>query len=390
MATSLALALLLLAQGQPPQTQTAPATPVQADPGMTTFTDAALGLSFAHPTTWTTVATPVPVAPKTKGNRFKLPGGKKPEKKPDDGMVTFRIPGANGAAPSELTIVHASFSDAPEKWQQIQADTNRNQKREVERQWQQEILSVPLLLTRISYDQNGTPTTTVTGLLYNAAPYKLLFRLTGPTAGFDGAQYQFTQAMETLRTTSDTLPSAQEPGKPITPPVVPGPDAKHAIFGKTKVPPQQAPLSLPVTVGTRKMVLRVPEGWTLDKVDADSAVLRNPEVKDGVTVKLYASATAARPADALNAAANKTLEEYKTVDLREDTTGEPNKAGNPMLAVWRKGTAAKGPYATLDAVVVAGDYYMLFALHPSPGEDLNHERKVVQAMLDAVGLEPAP
>ncbi len=384
MATTFALTLLLIAQAQAPAPQTPP------DASTTTFTDAALGLSFAHPTTWTTVATPVPVVAKGKGNRFKLPGGKKPEKRPDDGMVTFRIPGAAGAASSELTIVRASFSDAPEKWQQIQADTNRNQKRDVERQWQQEILSVPLLLTRIAYDQNGTPTTTVTGLLYNAAPYKLLFRLTGPTSGFDTAQYQFTQAMETLRTTTDALPTAQEPGKPITAPEVPGPDVKHAIFGKSKVPPQAAPLSLPIGVGGRKMLLRVPEGWTLEKVEGDSAVLRSPLVKEGIAVKLYVAATAPRPTEALNAAANKTLEEYKTVDLREDSGGAPNRAGNPMLAVWRRGTSAKGPYATLDALVVAGDYYMLFALHPTPGEDLSHERKAVQAMLDAVGLEPAP
>lgn len=384
MATTLALTLLLIAQG------TAPAPQTPADAGATTFTDAALGLSFAHPTTWTTVATPVPVEPKGKGNRFRLPGGKKTEKRPDDGMVTFRIPGAAGAPPSELTIVRASFSGTPELWQQIQADTNRNQKRDVERQWQQEILGVPLLLTRIAYDQDGTATTTVTGLLYNASAYKLDFRLTGPTAGFDAAQYQFTQAMETLRTTTDTLPTAQEPGKQIAAPVLPGPDVKHPIFTGSKAAPKVAPLALPVTVGGRKMVLHVPEGWTLDKVDADSAILRNPAVKDGVTVKLYAAATAPRPGEALSAAANKTLDEYKTVDLREDSGGKPNAAGNPMMAVWRRGTAAKGPYATMDAVVSAGDYYMLFALHPTPGEDLSHERKVVQTMLDAVGLEPAP
>ena len=324
-----------------------------------------------------------------KGNRFKLPG-KKAEKRPDDGMVTFRIPGGTGAAPSELTVVRASFSDAPEKWQQLQADANRNQKRDVERQWQQEILGVPLLLTRIGYQQEGTPTTTVTGLLYNAAPYKLLFRLTGPTASFDAAQYQFTQAMETLRTTTDALPTAQEPGKPIAAPVVPGPDVKHAIFGRTKTAPLEAPLALAVAVGGRKMRLRVPLGWTVDKADGDSAVLHDPAVKEGVTVKLYAAATAPRPAEALSAASNKTLEEFKTVDLREDAGGVPNRAGNPMMAVWRRGKGATGPYAAMDAVVAAGDYYMMFALRSKNVEDLGRERKAVQAMLDAVGLEPTP
>ncbi len=385
MATTLALTLVLLAGTQTPN-------PPPAE--TTTFTDAALGLSFAHPTTWTTVATPVPPpAPKGKGNRFKLPGGKKDPKPsgPPEGMVTFAIPGPAGSAPAELTIVRASFSDAPEKWQQIQADANRNLKRDVEQQWQQEILGVPLLLTRIGYVQEGTPTTAVTGLLYNAAPYKLLFRLTGPTTGFDSAQYQFTQAMETLRTTTDTLPTTQEPGKPIAPPpAAPGPDAKHPLLTKTKAAPQQAPLALPVTVGGRKMLLRVPEGWTLAAEGADGASLHHAGIREAVSVKLYASATSPRPTEALSAASNKTLEEFKTVELREDTPGTPNRAGNPVLAIWRRGATAKGPYAALDAVAVAGDYYLLFAFKPMPGDSLKEERRVVQTMLDAVGFEPMP
>ena len=378
MATTLALTLLLLAGGQ---------TPTE-----TTFTDAALGLSFTHPTTWTTVATPIPVAPKGKGNRFKLPGGKKKSGPvgPPEGMVTFAIPGAEGTAPTQLTIVRASFSDAPEKWQQIQADVNRNSRREVDRQWQQEILGVPLLLTKFGFSEDGVTKTGLTGLLYNAAPYKLLFRLVGPADGFDAAQYQFTQAMLTLRTTSDDLPTAQEPGKPIAPPVVPGPDTKHPIFEGAKKATLVAPLALNVAFGERKMLLRVPEGWTLSKVEADGAVLRHPDLKNPVTVKFYLSSTAPRATDALTALSNKTLDEFKTVDLREDSPGAPNKAGNPLLSIWRKGTKASGPAAALDAVVVSGDAYLLFSFDPTPGDGMRAERKIVQQMLDVVGFVPAP
>lgn len=377
MATILALTLLLLARPQTPDT--------------TTFTDAALGLSFSHPTTWTTVATPVPVQPKGKGNRFKLPRGKKNDgPKPPAAVVTFRIPGKDGNGLSELTITPASFSDAPEKWQQIQADANKNLNRDVERQWQQEILGVPLLLTRIAYSQDGKPTTVLTGLLYNAAPYKLLFRLTGPTGGFDDAQFQFTQAMESLRTTTDTLPTVQEPGKPIAPPVEQTPDAKHTLFIPPKKAPKPAPLTLPVSIGERKMLLRVPLEWKVDKVEGDSVTLRHPDLKEPVQVRLYAAATAPRPTEALTAAANETLKLFTTVELREDTPGTPNNAGNPVLAIWRRGTAASGPLATLDAVAVAGDYYAILSFRPTPGEPLNRERKTVQTMLDALGLEPAP
>ena len=381
MATTLALTLLLLAgQGTP--------TP----PTETTFTDAALGLSFTHPTTWTTIATPIPASPPGKGNRFKLPGGKKKAAPsgPPEGMVTFAIPGADGVAPTQLTIVRASFSDAPEKWQQIQSDSNRNMRREVDRQWQQEILGVPLLLTKFGYTETGTAKTGLTGLLYNAAPYKLLFRLVGPAESFDAAQYQFTQAMLTLRTTDGDLPTAQEPGKPIAPPEIPTPDAKHPIFASPKAAPLVAPLALPVALGERRMLLRVPEGWTLSKVEGDTAVLRHPQVKEPVRVKLYAVSTAPRATDSLTAASNQTLETFKTVEMREDSPGTPNKAGNPLLAIWRKGTTAAGPAAAMDAVVVSGDAYALFAFAPTPGEGMKAERKIVQSMLDTVGIEPAP
>lgn len=367
--------------------------PTPQNPAVLTFTDPTLGLSFSHPATWTRVALPPPV-PEKGGRKPIIPNPfkkKSAPKKPEEGTVVFSIPGTNGAAPSELTIVRASFSGAPEKWQQIQADANRNQKRDVERQWQQEILGVPLLLTRIGYTKEGTATTTLTGLLYNAAAYKLLFRLTGPAATFDTAQYEFTQAMETLRTTDDTLPKVQEPDKPVSPPPgAPTPDQKHALFEKPKAKPKVAPATLDVAVGDRKMLLRVPEGWKLEKFEGDTATLRHSSVKSPLIIKLFPVGTTTRPTDALITAANASFEEFKTVSLREDTPGTPNKAGNPMLAIWRKGVSASGPLASVDAVVVVGDYYMLIAGRPTAGDELQSERKTIQSLIDIVGLEPAP
>ena len=107
-------------------------------------------------------------------------------------------------------------------------------------------------------------------------------------------------------------------------------------------------------------------------------------------VKFYPGSTAPPATETLTAAANQTLALYQTVDLREDTPGTPNKAGNPVLAIWRQGKTEKGSLATLDAVAVAGDYYALVSFHPTPGNELPRERKTVQAMLDAFGLEPVP
>ena len=377
MATTTALILMtaLVAGGRTGiPTQEPTQTPA---PQTQTYTDPTLGLSFVYPSTWTPLAA-------------EPPKGKKPVK-PEDQPVRFSIPTGAGNAPAELTIVRASFSGPPETWQQIQADSNRNLKREVDRQWQQEILGVPLLLTRISYNQDGVAQTTLTGLLYNAAAYKLLIRLTGPSANFDAAQFEFTQAMETLRTTNDTLPTTQEPDKPIAPPPgPPTPDSKHTLFKKPTANPKISPVTLAVVVGDRKMILRVPLGWTLEKLEGDTATLRNPALTNPVSVKLYAVATAPRPVDALTTSTNATLDEFKVVTLREDTPAGPNKAGNLITAVWRRGEGASGPFAALDAVAIAGDYYAVFSYRPSPGPAFAAERKVVQAMLDRVGLEPAP
>lgn len=344
-----------------------------------TFTDPTLGLSFTHPANWTQVKSE-PAKP-AKGK------GKKNGKSADDGSVRFSIP-LDNSAPAELTITPASFSGAPEKWQQFQVDANRNLKREVERQWEQEVLGVPMLLTKINYTEEGVQKTTVTGLLYNAAAYKLLFRLTGPTASFDAAQFQFNQALESLRTTSDTLPTAQEPDKPITPPPTPGtPDAKRTLFERPKVTALVAPLALPVKVAGHAATFNVPEGWTIEAKDADTYLLKHSGLKTPVTMKLLPAGTSARPAELLTNAANETLKEFETVDLREDTPGLANKAGNPVLAIWRQGKGPKDPLAAMDAILATAELNVLFSYRSAPGGNFKSERRTIQEMLDRAGVK---
>ena len=139
-----------------------------------TYSDIQLGLSFSHPSTWI-IEKPL-VAKNTKKGR-KLAS--------DAGTVHFRIPLTGAVDDADLIIVRAAFSGSPDTWQKVQMDANQNLKRQVERQWQQEILGVPLLLTKIDYSENGSSKVTLTGLLYNDSPNKLLFRLTGPASDFD-------------------------------------------------------------------------------------------------------------------------------------------------------------------------------------------------------------
>lgn len=366
------LALIAFAVMTRPSIQ-APQAPTQA------YTDNKLGLSFTHPTTWI-LENPNAPAPGKKGRRRKV----------INDTVHFRIPLTGAVDDADLIIMRAEFSGSPETWQKVQVDANADLKRTVERQWQQEILGVPLLLTRIAYSEGGTAKTTLTGLLYNDAPSKLLFRLTGPAGDFDKAQFQFTEAMQTLRTTNNALPKAQDPDHPSTAaPVVSDRGAKHTLFAPAKPPkPVLAPVAIPMVVSTKNVILRVPKGWRAEHIDGSTLELRGPDVPYPLRVRLYSVLDSDPPAVALSKATAASLANFSTVETRHDTPVDANQADCVVTSVWRTGTGAKGKLLSYDAVGRSGDFYFVASATPT-GENLDVQKKSLQKLLDLISIDTA-
>jgi hypothetical protein len=353
----------------------------QADqPATQTYTDPQLGLSFTHPATWI-LESPDPGSGKGKSKHQKRPKRK-------DQTVEFRVPIAGAADDADLQIMRASFSGSSDTWQQIQVDANKNMKREVEKQWEQEILGVPLLLTKINYTDNSSLKTTLTGLLYNDTPKKLLFRLTGPAGDFDKAQYEFTESMQSLRTLNNTLPKEQDPNA-LPKPKEDDRGAKHVIIAPEPPPkPKLAPMALPVTVSTKNIELRVPRGWETAKKEGNTLVIENPALGYAISLSIYSTLDSEAPNSAFARQTGQSLKEFTTVGYRHDTTAAINSAGCLVATVLRSGSGSGSQIMTFDAAGVEGDFYFIANCRPHPGPTFKYQKKLLDALFDQISIEP--
>jgi hypothetical protein len=349
-------------------------TPRQAPQDTQTYTDPQLGLSFTHPTTWVLTSE----NPKTKGHHKK--------KKSDDDSAHFTLPLQGATSTADLLVMRASFSGSADVWQMVQADANKNMKRTVEKQWQEEILGVPLLLTKIDYTDNGEAKTTVTGLLYNASANKFLFRLTGPAADFDKAQYEFDNSMQSLRTLDNTLPKAQEADKPVAKEDERG--LKHVIIAPTPPPKYRlAPIAVPITVSTKSIVLRIPKGWSAKDVKDNVLTLDNPELGYPVQVTLATSLDSDPPSIALSKANGISLADFRTVTKRYDSPIAVNDAGCTTESTWRDGLGAHGKLMSMEAVGVSGDFYFIASCRPVPGPTYIAQKKLIDGLLSEISID---
>jgi hypothetical protein len=346
------------------------------------YTDPDLGLSFSHPSTW--------LLEKANDSKQTTQAKKKKKKKGDTGVVDFRIPLTGAAEDADLQIMRASFSGSPETWQTIQTNANKDLHRQVQKQWQEEILGVPMLLTQIDFTNNGTNETTVTGLLYNDSPDKLLFRLTGPTSDFDKAQFEFEQALQTLRTTNNEMPKAQDPDHPATGPAHFDPRGqKHPLFvpdvpRKYKI----APVSVPLVVSTKKVEIHVPAGWRAEHVDGGGFELRSAELPYPIVFHVASSLDSEPAGNALIDASAASLADFSAVQRREDTVADVNDGGCTVTSVWRTGTGAKGPLVTMESAGAEGDFYFVATCRPTPGPSLAAQRKAIDSLLAAISIQP--
>ncbi len=350
---ALLASVLLSFQGAPP-------------PQTATFTDKRLGLSFDHPATW-------------------IVG------KPEKNSTKVRIPIAGTTESADLEIYRGAFASPPDIWQTSQLRLNEQLRRRVTRQWEQEILGAPMLLTRIEFEAAGRPMNTLTGLFYTRSPEKLLFRLTAPASEFDKAQYEFETAMQTLRTVSGGLPQAEDPDRrpdpqaPAQKPAEPPPPRRRLETNAPTVKLVKAPVVIPATVSERNVELRVPSGWTAEAGDGGGMTLRHPSLSSQIRLSLHSTLDSEAAMRTLLRASGESLKDFQKVSTRQEDEPKANQAGCTVVAIWRTGVAASGNLTTLDATGAMGEFYFLVSYRPQNVAD----RKLLEALLNAVSIEPA-
>ncbi len=329
------------------------------------------------------------VSPQGLGLQLDVPKEWKPVQR--KGTMQLLLPPNLGGG--RIEIFSANFKKEPETWQAIEAAMAAQLKREVVRQWQEELLGVPLLLTHTRWTAGEAGQAALSGLLYAWTPRKMLFRLQTSEAGFPDAVVAWRQALSTLRTSDGRLPVAEDPGKPWDPeelqkPATPVPRTRLEPSKTGKRPVELAPVTVEAIVAGRSAQLRIPTGWIAEKSGDFEWRLRHPDLPFPIQVGVYSTLDSPAPERTLLRASSESLAAFARVDRRDEPRPDANKAGALVRQVWRFGQGDAGPLWTLEAV---GSKDRLYWLAVARGEGVlsNATQKLIASLLQSMSLEPA-
>ncbi|MBS1721424.1 MAG: hypothetical protein JSS66_00290 [Armatimonadetes bacterium] len=266
------------------------------------------------------------------GLQFEYPKQWKMRKERTYGL--FEIPLKDGKTAS-VQVFNAKFKGQADEWQLIQAEINRSMKRTVDRQWKEEYLGVPMLLTQVSYNDGDVATIAQVGLLYTSFEEKMHYRLTSPSSDTEEATEAWKDALLSLRTISGDLPAAEDPNKPSVKPEKP----KTTSIWKAESKPakiERGAITLDYAQADTKFKVYLPKDWSL--VDGKLA-------HKGMAGTLTFSATVGLPEDAgsrlLNDAKG-SLDRFTSIRVREDPKPLLAKSGAIVGRVFREGAGKSG------------------------------------------------
>ena len=397
-ALAAALAGAAIAQDTTNKDQTTPPKTDQAAtqaPTVKTFADYQIGMAFDYPPTWVEVEDPK--APK---NKKLIPDsiiGKKSKKqlapgKQAQGESLFYIPA--GSHTADLEIYGALWDQAPDIWESNQVQVNNDLKRQVVKQWREQILGVPLLLTKIAYDDAAGHEVGLIGLVYSRTPYKMLFRLTAPDTDYDTAESNLRDVLQTLRTTSGDLPVPEDPNHPLD---------KSAYVDVKNTPPKMVVLTAPTldptkakkgavvvaeTVANQKANLTLPTGWTADAPGSDGTIaLHSAALTGPITITLASILDSDPPQAAVLKASAQSLALFAKVDDRTEKQNAFSTAGDTTDIIWRHGTDDKGALTTCDAVGGNGQMYWLLSYRLNSATT-PAEMKALNDLVDVMSIDP--
>lgn len=351
------LAVLLLGSQQGQET-----VAKQAD-STATFKNVQMGLTFTYPKEW------------------KL--SEKKTKKTN--WFEFEVPTKSGTAHIEVFGLY--FRSEKDIFQISQSHAVKQAEAELVKQWEEEILGAPLLLTQSKKKSDSI----LVGLVYSFSYSKLMFRITTPEAAFEDVNYLWRQSLQSLRTISGDLLKPENPDKflpgegpslgPNTVRIggVPNP---YGSDGKVEATPT---VQIPGKAAGRPVILAAPEGWE-GKVSEDGTKfeLTNPKLGTPIEVRLASVITAEPPARALFSQSLETLKLFNAVLKRSEFGPAKNRSGAMYSYIWREGNGEKGSLIALDAAGSVDQFYWILSYR---AEKLDKEgREQLQGLVDRLFL----
>ncbi|HZH98107.1 MAG TPA: hypothetical protein VEX38_03980, partial [Fimbriimonadaceae bacterium] len=354
---TLLIAMLALSQGAAPQEETA------------TYSNVDLNISFTHPKAWIV------------------------ENEKTNSKITIPLEGSEQKA--TLEIYSIAFNADTEIWQATQKNIFQQMKAEVLDQWKEEILRVPLLLTKARMETNGVPMITVAGLVYSATPRKLSFRLVAPASDFEKADFQWRTAQQTIRTLDGTLPQVEDPTRKPTPedlrPVGKLPPRKTTWKAPSAAdqPAVKGEVATEVQVGGQSARLLVPAGWTVEK--GESAItLKNAGISSPVSVSVYSTLDSGMPGRALFQASGRQLGQFAKVIKREEKGPMMSKSHSEIVYIFRSGSAEGGKsFYSAEAAGANGNLYWILTWTGSDAAAYARDRAALENLIQIMSIEAA-
>ncbi len=294
------------------------------------------------------------------GFSFQYPSNWKLTKKRDHVVFEYAVEGDRMAS---LEVYGVVFTGEIPTWQAVQTNTAKQMKREVVRQWQEEILTVPMLMTRTQWTAKGGASMTAdTAMVYADTRRKLLFRLAASSEDIEKAYGPFRALLQSIKTEDGKLPKAFDPSKPQSENLRNADRPTKLQVWKRPAQGSAAPVKGDATAETTAaniaLLVRFFNPWKATAAET-GLTFELPGGPTGLKVIAYAVNEADPAGKALIKASSRSLARLKGNIERSEVGPFASKSGATAAVIWRTGDSEAGPLVTMDAVVTVGDYYVL-------------------------------
>lgn len=336
-----------------------------------TFQDKETGLAFSYPSTW--------------------------EYRKERLYSVFQIPLAEGRK-ANVQVLNVSFRQEQAAWQTAQADVAKTMNRTVERQWDEVILGVPLLLTQLSFKEGDASMSSLVGLLYSRSGSKLSFRLTSQAEGYTEAEGLWRNSLNSLRTLSGDLPTTEDPNKPPTTQPIRQPNEPRVTNIPTpKVKPPKLPKGVrqePMEVLGQKLQITLPRQWTLVKKESSYVLTR--EGWNGEVLLDFGAGGLLEMRKAVINMSNDKGASFASIAFRSEKGPDLNAAGASIFQIERRGKLkGEGETAGPEEMHLttgghAGLYYWVTFLGSQPGRSQRTATDHLKELHKVLNLAPQP
>ncbi|MCG9895751.1 MAG: hypothetical protein MH204_09775 [Fimbriimonadaceae bacterium] len=325
-----------------------------------TFTDREMGVQFDYPANWT-----------LRNERF---------------LSRLTIPLGEGRT-AEVQIIRTPFRQPADAWQKAQSDIAESLGRSVVRQWEEIILSVPLLMTELGPEPRGSGQKTLVGLLYALRAEKFGFRLNAMPDDYPTAQAAWREVLNSLRTTDGQLPATERPGQalPDARPVEEGP--KITVLrpddpSRLPVRPARGLRPTPLEALGLNLTLHMPRGWEV-RVEGSSRTLVHSRLASPAVLELGAGSFDDLRRSML-LSSSRTAGVFEAVSLREEVERNPNRSGARRFVIGRVGRTAEGERAVRSIGAQAGTLWWVVRIEGAPGRAWDRQAALVDDLMNSM------